>query len=149
MRVVAWLAFGSTALLVSACSVLPGPDQSSPSPVPTGPALDTQVPLPVGFPPDVPIYAGARLTAASAFTSSGQATWGMEWETRDPVSKVLAFYSARLNEGDWTARFTSSTAAAFAATFSRKSNSRAAGTVAGKSEAGITKILLSLVAPAA
>ncbi|HKC19908.1 MAG TPA: hypothetical protein VKE27_09785, partial [Candidatus Dormibacteraeota bacterium] len=43
--------------------------------------LDGEVPMPDGFPTDVPIYPKARLTAGASFTSTGQVTWGMEWET--------------------------------------------------------------------
>lgn len=110
--------------------------------------LDAEVPMPSGFPSDFPIYTGARLTAGASFTSSGQIAWGMEWETLDPVAKVQAFYAKQLNQGDWTISFTGSSNGAFAATFSRRSNSHVDGTLASNSDSGVTKILLSLIYPA-
>ena len=135
-------------LVASSCSGIPGTSQASPSAVPSGPPLDAQVALPVGFPSDVPVYAGARLTAAASFASNGQVTWGLEWETRDAVSRVQAYYSTQLSQGDWTASFTSTTTQAFAARFARKSNSHAGGTIAGQSDGGVTRILLSFASPA-
>lgn len=144
----AWVALGAAVLLIAACSIIPGASQASPSPSPTGPPLDAPVQPPAGFPADFPVYTGARLTAGASFASGGQVTWGMEWETRDAVSKVQAYYARQLNQGDWTVKFTSVSTEAFAATFARKSNSHATGTLAGRSDAGITRILLSLVSPA-
>jgi hypothetical protein len=109
--------------------------------------LDAEVPMPPGFPSDFPIYTAARLTAGASFTSSGQVAWGMEWETLDPVAKVQAFYAKQLNQGDWTVSFTGNSNGAFAATFSRKSNSHVDGTLASNSDSGVTKILLSLISP--
>ena len=102
--------------------------------------------MPDGFPADVPIYPGARLTAAAKFTSGTQATWGMNWETLDSLDKVQAFYSTKLSQGDWTIQFKgSSNASSFAATFSRKSNSKSSGILGADASSGVTKISLSLV----
>ncbi|TMG60120.1 MAG: hypothetical protein E6H83_06110, partial [Chloroflexi bacterium] len=100
-----------------------------PSPLarPSG-QLDAEVSMPPGFPSDVPIYTKARLTASASFVSSGQVSWGMEWETLDSVAKVKTFYSVKLNQGDWTISVTGSGSNTFAATFSRKSNSHVLGT---------------------
>ncbi len=103
--------------------------------------------MPPGFPPDVPIYSKARLTDEASFTSSGQVAWGMEWETLDPAAKVQAYYGKQLNQGDWTLSVSSNTNGAFAGTISRKSNSHVTGTLAITNDAGLTKILLSLVSP--
>jgi hypothetical protein len=123
------------------------------SPGPTAPAslagpskLDAEVPMPKGFPPDVPIYPGARLTAAGSFTSAGQpTTWGMEWETLDSVDNVQAFYSSKLSQGDWTVEFSGSTGAKFAANFKRKSNPKSTGGIGADGSSGVTKISMSLV----
>jgi len=104
--------------------------------------------MPPGFPSDVPIYPKARLTAGASFVSSGQVSWGMEWETLDSVAKVQAFYSDKLHQGDWTISVTGSGSNTFAATFSRKSNSHVLGTLASNGSSGVTKILMSLIAPA-
>jgi hypothetical protein len=109
--------------------------------------LDAAVPMPSGFPADFPIYPGSRLTAGASFTSSGQLAWGMEWETLDAVAKVQAFYATKLEQGDWTITFKGSSGGSFAATFTRKSNSHVDGTLAGNSDTGVTKILLSLIYP--
>jgi hypothetical protein len=101
--------------------------------------------MPSGFPPDVPIYPGARLTAAGSFTSSGQPTaWGMEWETLDSVDKVQAFYSSKLSQGDWTIDFSGSTGSKFAATFKRKSNPKSTGAIGVDGSSGVTRISMSL-----
>jgi hypothetical protein len=109
--------------------------------------LDAEVPKPEDFPPDVPIYTGARLTSGASFTSTGQEAWGMEWETLDGVAKVQAYYAQHLNQGDWTITFKDSPSGTFTAVFSRKSNSKVAGTLAANADGGVTKILLSLVSP--
>ncbi len=104
--------------------------------------------MPPGFPVDVPLYPKARLTAGASFVSSGQVSWGMEWETLDSVAKVQTFYSDKLHQGDWTISVTGSGTNTFAATFSRKSNSHVLGTLASNASSGVTKILMSLIAPA-
>jgi len=141
-------------LVISACSLLPGGGTASPSPGASGSPLaspsgrlDAQVPMPAGFPTDVPIYTGARLTAGASFASSGQVAWGMEWQTLDSVAKVQAFYAKQLDQGDWTISWRTNTPTSFTATFTRKSNSHVAGTLAGDSSSGVTKILMSLVSP--
>jgi|SRR5580704_1820261 hypothetical protein len=115
--------------------------QATPSPV--GP-LDAAVPTPAGFPADVPVYTGARLTAGAAFSANGVTTWGMEWETPDSVDKVKAFYTGKLGQGDWTIQLSGGGTATFSATFSRKSNSKSAGILGADGSSGITKISMSL-----
>jgi hypothetical protein len=109
-----------------------------------GGTLDPQVSMPSGFPSDVPIYPGARLTSAGSFTSNGTTTWGMEWETLDSVDKVQAFYTAKLALGDWTLSFSGSTNGAFSAIFNRKSSSNVGGILGVDGSTGITKISLAL-----
>ena len=65
-----------------------------------GDKMDPEVPMPPGFPSDVPIYTGARLTAAAPFTSNQQTAFGMEWETLDRIDKVQAFYKTKFSAGD-------------------------------------------------
>ncbi len=100
--------------------------------------------MPAGFPPDVPIYTGARLTAGASFAASGVTTWGMEWETLDSVDKVQAFYAGKLSQGDWTIQFSGNANGSFSAIFSRKSNSKVTGIVGADGSSGVTKITLSL-----
>jgi hypothetical protein len=129
----------------SAAAGTPQPSSSSKAaPSPAGP-LDAQVPVPSGFPPDIPIYTGARLTASAAFTANGQTTWGMEWETLDTVDKVQAFYASKLSQGDWTIQISGVAKGSFSGTFSRKSNSKFAGMLGADGTSGVTKISLSLV----
>ena len=122
---------------------------AEPSPLarPSG-HLDAEVDMPPGFPADVPIYTKARLTAGASFLSSGQVSWGMEWETLDSVAKVQAFYAAKLNQGDWTITFTTKASSSFSATFARKSNSNVQGTLGAGTGSGVTKISMTLVSPA-
>ena len=100
--------------------------------------------MPAGFPADIPVYTGARLTSAANFTSSGQPTWGMEWETFDSVDKVSAFYTAGLNQGDWTLTFSGSANGSFSAVFARKSNPKTSGILGADGSTGVTKISLAL-----
>ncbi len=106
--------------------------------------LDAAVPTPAGFPPDVPVYPGARLTAGATFAGNGQTTWGLEWETLDTVDKVQAFYQSKLSQGDWTAQFSGSANGQFSAKFGRKSNSKFAGILGADGSSGVTKISMSL-----
>lgn len=136
----------------SACTIggassaqTPLPPASSPfaSASPT-PKLDSEVAMPAGFPADVPVYTGARLTSAAGFTSNGQATWGMEWETFDSVARVTAFYTTKLNLGDWTLTFSGGANGAFSAVFARKSNPKVGGILGVDGSSGLTKISLAL-----
>ncbi|HKW59334.1 MAG TPA: hypothetical protein VJR46_06225 [Candidatus Dormibacteraeota bacterium] len=149
MRLLA-LAF---ALLLGGCS---GGGQASTTPSPSGSPLaqapgklGTEVPMPPSFPSDVPVYPKARLTAAAGFPSSGPTSWGMEWQTLDSVPKVQAFYTDKLNQGDWQLTVNSTANGEFKATFRRKSNGSVQGTLACIASSGVTKILMSLVTPAA
>src|SRR5579859_1380856 len=124
----------SPAVSASAAPSAPGSSQ-----------LDPQVPMPSGFPSDVPVYPGSRLTAGAAFSSSGESTWGMEWETLDSVDKVQAFYKSKFSQGDWTISFSGTANGSFSAVFARKSNSKYGGLVGAGSANGVTTITLSLV----
>ncbi len=134
----------------TACS-LPGSKTAS-APRTSGPAkspvaVDPAVTTPSGFPADVPVYPGARLTAAASFTSSGQVAWGMEWQTLDSFDKVQAFYQSKFSQGDWQITVKASANQAFSATYSRKSNSKVGGLVGADGSSGITRITMSLVVP--
>src|SRR5260370_7232536 len=70
-------------LIGSGCSYLPGSASASPSvgASPSGPplgrasgTLDAEVPPPPGFPADVPVYSGARLTPAHTLGPPGSAS---------------------------------------------------------------------------
>jgi hypothetical protein len=100
--------------------------------------------MPAGFPADVPIYPGARLTAGAQFTSSGGTAWGMEWETLDTLAQVQAFYSGKLSQGDWNIQFSGTANGSFSATFSRKSNTSIVGILGADASSGVTKISMSL-----
>lgn len=134
-------------LLAGACSQIPGFTAASPSASASPPVqLDDAVPTPAAFPADLPVYPRARLTAAAAFNSAGQVTWGIEWETTDAATKVQAYYQNQLNQGDWKlAAGNAPSGTAFAGTFARKSNSHDAGTIAINANAGVTLIALSFV----
>jgi hypothetical protein len=145
-------------LLVIACGGVGGHAASSsrtakitpePSPLarPTG-QLDAEVAVPSGFPGDVPVYTKARLTQGATFKSSGQVSWGLEWQTLDSVAKVQAFYADKLNQGDWTITFTNKATGSFSATFARKSNPNVQGTLGAGTGSGITRISMTLVSPA-
>jgi hypothetical protein len=122
------------ALILVAASACGGSTNSG-----TGGNLDPQVSMPSGFPSDVPIYPGARLTGAVKATP-----WIMEWETADDPAKVQAFYSAKLNQGDWEIRSSQSTTGGWGASFTRKSDTTVSGDLALSGKTGITKIVLSL-----
>jgi hypothetical protein len=102
------------------------------------------VSIPSTFPADVPIYPGARLTAAASFTGTGQTTWGMNWETPDSITKVQAFYSSKLSQGDWTISFNPNNGGSFSATFKRKSNPKFGGILGADGSSGVTRISMSL-----
>ncbi|HUY73035.1 MAG TPA: hypothetical protein VMW11_00830 [Candidatus Dormibacteraeota bacterium] len=144
---VAFLLVG-TASCQSPSAALPTVSASASPSAPGSSQLDPAVPLPSGFPSDVPIYPGSRLTAGATFSSSGQATWGMEWETLDSVDKVQAFYGSRFSQGDWTISFKGTSSRSFSAAFARKSNSKDGGLVGAGSTNGVTRITLSLVTSA-
>jgi hypothetical protein len=121
---------------------------AEPSPLarPNG-QLDAEVPVPSGFPVDFPVYTKARLTVGATFKSTGQVSWGMEWQTLDSVARVQAFYAARLSQGDWSISFTNKAASTFSATFARKSNPGVQGTLGAGTGSGITRISMTLVSP--
>jgi hypothetical protein len=145
---VALTACGGGGTVVGSASQPPvGTAEPSPLARPSG-QLDVQVAVPAGFPDDVPVYTKARLTEGAKFSSSGQVSWGMEWQTLDSVGKVQAFYADKMNQGDWTITFTNKTSSAFSANFARKSNSSVQGTLGAGTGSGITRISLTLSAPA-
>lgn len=136
-----------------ACTV-PGSAKATPSGSPSGtplsPAsgkLDAEVAMPAGFPSDVPIYPGARLTAAASFSGQGEVTWGMEWESLDDPPKVAQFYAAKLDQGDWMINSTTRPNGNFTVTFSRKSNSHFTGTLGIDGTSGVAKVSMSLISP--
>ncbi|MFI5283139.1 MAG: hypothetical protein ACHQ0J_08415 [Candidatus Dormibacterales bacterium] len=107
--------------------------------------LDPEVPAPSGFPSNVPVYPGARLTTGSSYNATGNTTYGMEWETHDSVSQVQAYYSSQLSQGDWSLTYSANSGGTFGAGFSQKSNQKVTGILAVASDNGITKITLSFV----
>ena len=137
-------------VLAPACGGTTAPNtSSSPSPVRAGSsapqangALDPAVAMPKGFPSDFPVYPGARLTVANQATANGQTTWGMEWETLDNIAAVQAFYSSKLNQGDWTLSYDSTGNGGYSAIFTRKSNSKDAGLLTVEAESTVTHIRL-------
>jgi hypothetical protein len=101
--------------------------------------------MPGGFPVDFPIYPGSQLSQAGKFASNGSATWGVEWQTSDGSSKVQAFFTAKLNSGDWTLLASSGTATtSYSDRFRRKNDSTTNGTLGIASSAGVTRISLVL-----
>ena len=156
MRILAcWLLLAW--FVAAACSTHPAPSAASgaraesPAARPLAPAsgaFDAEAAMPPGFPSDFPIYPHARLTAGASFASNGQVAWGMEWETLDAETKVKSFYAKQLNQGDWSISITADSDQAFTGKFTRKSDSRADGTIASNTDsAPVTKILVSLVYP--
>ncbi|HEV2414372.1 MAG TPA: hypothetical protein VGX27_06155 [Candidatus Dormibacteraeota bacterium] len=132
-------------LIAAGCSQVPGFSGTSPSASGSPPVqLDDAVPTPAAFPADVPVYPRARLTAAAAFNSAGEVTYGMEWQTTDDPAKVQAYYQRQLNQGDWKLTVGNAPSGAlFAGTFARNSNSHDTGTITVKTEQGVTVIALS------
>ena len=150
MKAGAILAAAAFVVAATACAGLGGgggPTSPAPTAATSPPSQAQAIPTPSGFPGDVPVYPGARLTAGASFTSSGETTFGMEWETQDSIDKVHTFYAAKLNQGDWAISFSGGTATNFSAVFSRK-GSKENGLVAADSSSGVTKISLSLFLPA-
>jgi hypothetical protein len=148
--------FAAAGLLLPAAAACLSSQSSSPpaqptvtgiaaSGAPSSTKLDPQVAMPSGFPADVPIYPGSRLTAGATFSSSGQTTWGMEWETFDTVDKIQAFFTSKFSQGDWTISFSGTSNGSFSAVFARKSNSKYGGLVGAGSANGVTTITLSLI----
>jgi hypothetical protein len=142
------LAAAGFLLLICACG---GQPAQSPSPTESPLAhasghLGAEVPMPNGFPIDVPVYPKARLTAAAGFPSAAPTSWGMEWQSTDTVAKVQAYYSDKLNQGDWSLSVTSNANGELKATFGRKSDRNVVGTLDVTGSSGpVTKILMSLV----
>jgi hypothetical protein len=150
VQVAVVIVFAASACTIGGTSSTQSPQPSASSPFPSAsptPKLDSAVAMPAGFPAEVPIYTGARLTSAASFTTNGQSTWGMEWETFDSVDKVTAFYTARLNQGDWTLTFSGGANGAFSGVFARKSNPKVGGILGVDGSSGLTKISLALAGP--
>jgi hypothetical protein len=110
-------------------------------------AFDAEAPMPPNFPSDFPIYPKARLTAGASFASSGQITWGMEWETLDGLNAIEDFYQRELSKGDWTIQVVDNAADHWTAAVGRKSDSSIQGALTVNADSGINRILLSLVYP--
>lgn len=149
-------AFAFVCLLATGCSLhhSPAAATSARTDTPAGSplaqasgALDAEVATPNGFPTDFPIYPHARLTAAASFPSDGQLAWGMEWESIDATTKVLAEFPKQFTHGDWALTRTNDAGQGFSATISRKSNPRVTGTFAIDNDVSVTRILVSLVIP--
>lgn len=141
-----------TLLVAAACTTsnnkAASPGRTAPVRSPaTADRLDPAATPPPGFPAEVPVYPGARLTAGASFTSPGQVAWGMEWQTLDGVDQVQAFYRMKLSQGDWQITFNGYANQAFSANYSRKSNSKVGGLLGADGSTGITRITLSLVVP--
>lgn len=109
--------------------------------------LDQPVATPSTFPSDFPVYPGARLTQASVVTANGQTTFGMKWQTLDSVEAVQAFYSTKLNQGDWMLTYNGSSNGKFSAIFSRRSNQKDAGIFGVELQSGVTDITLAFGMP--
>jgi hypothetical protein len=150
------------ALAVSACgstssstasesSPSPSTAQTEPSSAPSGGAgsgqLDPAVATPSGFPSNVPVYGGARLTTGGASSNGGTTIYGMVWETTDSQSQVVAYYQSQLAQGDWTLVSLTSANGLYAGEFTSKSNSKVVGTMSITTDpgTGVTKVTVSLV----
>jgi hypothetical protein len=96
--------------------------------------------MPAGFPADVPIYPGARLTKKSYITANGVQAWDMVWETLDNTERVQAYYGPQLDRGDWSTTFSGTTGIAF----NRKSDHRVHGILSVDRTSGVTRIRLAL-----
>lgn len=133
----------------SGCSALGGSGSASPtaatSSKPATPSAQT-IPTPSGFPADVPVYPGAKLTSGGAFNSTGQSAWGLTWQTADTADKVQAFYLAKLKQGDWSISFSGTANGSFSAVFARVSDSKVNGVLSVAASSGVTTISMSLVA---
>ena len=144
-------------LAATACGLQPAASTASSlrtSPVasplaPAGGGYDAEVAMPSSFPADVPIYPKARLTAAAQFASTGQLTWGMEWQIGGAsIQPVVAFYTKEFPQRDWTLTQTASSETSWSATFARKSDSHVQGTLTINNDQNVIRILVSLVYPA-
>ena len=104
--------------------------------------------MPSGFPKDIPIYPGSRLTQQSSFPSGGATNWAMAWETYDSLDKVQKYFTDALGKGDFTILFNTATADGGGMIFGRKSNSKVNGTMTydPKQKKGITVIGLAYIA---
>lgn len=103
--------------------------------------------MPPGFPNDVPVYPKARLTAAAQFASTGEVTWGMEWQTAGPIDPVVAYYTKEFPLHDWTLTQTARSDTSWSATLARKSDSHVQGTITVNNDQNVIRIELSLVSP--
>jgi hypothetical protein len=135
-------------IVVSGCSRGTSTSNASPSRLGSvaGDKLDAAVPMPAGLPTGLPIYPGARLTDVATFTSGGQTSWALVWETLDGVDKVQAFYAAKLAQGDWAISFSGGSNGQYSAVFARKSNTKFSGLLGADSTSvpGVTKITVAL-----
>jgi hypothetical protein len=104
--------------------------------------LDAAVKYPSGWPSDVPVYSGARLTTQASSTSNGKTSYVMGWETNDSVDKVSSYYQDALAKGDFTIVFNTSSNGTVALEFQRKSNDKVTGilSIDQKSDKDFTEI---------
>ena len=141
--------FAITLGAVVACSGSPSTAANSPPPASpnakasASPTLDPAAPTPGGFPADLPVYPGARLTAAATFTGGGKTIWGLEWETLDRADTVQAFYGSKLQQGGWTVSFSGTVNGALSTSFHSAANPSFAGVLGIDGSSGATKITMS------
>jgi hypothetical protein len=101
--------------------------------------------LPAGFPADFPIYPGAQLTAACSVAGGASTQWSVQWQTVDKLNPVQDFYMNALDKNDWVLGNDSGDInTRFSATFLRKSNPNAKGSLEVTNSGGPTKIALTL-----
>jgi hypothetical protein len=148
VRPILGVIFSLALVIAAACGSSTPASSSNSSPAESGSSagnLDPQVSMASGFPSDVPIYPGARLTAGASIKTGGMIDWDMTWETVDGADKVQAFYTAHFNQGDWTISSSGTIAdGSFSLIFIRKSNSNAGGNVGVANSNGITMITLKM-----
>lgn len=146
---VAWVAASACSLHQSSTAATSARTAPAVSPLAAASGqFDAEAPMPANFPSDFPIYPKARLTAGATFASSGQITWGMEWESLDSLSAIESFYQRQLSKGDWTIQIIDNAPDHWTAAVGRKSDSSIQGALTVNGEADKARILLSLVYPA-
>ncbi len=87
------------------------------------------VPLPDGFPSDVPIYAGATVVASMTLPGGMNVTL----KTGDPQEKVRAYYETQLKANGWEVQATMNTADG--AMLQTQKENRSVNVVIGRDEA--------------
>lgn len=93
--------------------------------------LGENLPLPQGFPNDLPIYPGATVIATAWFRSGEETTsYLLRLLTTDFEEQVIDFYRQRLETGGWEIGDDFQDERGFGLTFSDRFNESLAGTVA-------------------